>query len=152
MDDARKLTIGEKSLASSIFGQSIDLEAVEMRHRKWWPFQPRNVVMAPFGHLYFHPQGNLWREDFGSASVDMQAFFLHEMCHVWQSQSGLFLPLRRPPFARYSYSLVANKPFRSYGIEQQAEIVANSFLMRKQARMATAEEQRLHEMLVAQLQ
>jgi hypothetical protein len=151
MAEARNLTTGEKALAASIFGTTIALEAVELRRRKWWPFQPRNVVMAPCGHLHFHPRGPLWREDFSAAGPALQGLFLHELCHVWQSQRGLFLPLRRLPFARYAYRLEPGKPLRRYGIEQQAEIVANTHLIREGFRPASAEEWQHHEALVAEL-
>ena len=52
------------------------------------------------------------------------------MTHVWQHQKGLFLPLRRLPFARYAYRIEPGKPFERYGIEQQAEIVRHAFLFR----------------------
>jgi hypothetical protein len=34
----------------------------------------------------------------------------------------------RHPFCRYHYALEPGKPFRRYGIEQQAEIVRHRFL------------------------
>jgi hypothetical protein len=34
----------------------------------------------------------------------------------------------RHPFCRYRYALKPGKPFRRYGIEQQAEIVRHRFL------------------------
>jgi hypothetical protein len=34
------------------------------------------------------------------------------------------------PFCRYRYRLVPGRPFRRYGIEQQAEIVRHVFLLR----------------------
>jgi hypothetical protein len=86
--------------------------------------------MAPMGSIYFHPDGGGWSEDFSRESLGRQAFFIHEMTHVWQSQRGgrFYLPLMRHPFCRYSYGLQPGKPFESYGIEQQAEIVKDAFL------------------------
>jgi hypothetical protein len=71
-----------------------------------------------------------WSEDFSKENLGRQGFFIHEMTHVWQSQRGgpLYLPLMRHPFCRYSYALKPGKPFRRYGIEQQAEIVRHRFL------------------------
>ena len=47
------------------------------------------------------------------------------MTHVWQAQreGRLYLPLMRHPFCRYAYEFEPGKPFRRYGLEQQAEIV-----------------------------
>lgn len=148
MSQTRKLTPGEITLAVSIYGNAIDLTTVEIRARKWWPFQPRNVVMAPRGHLHFHPQSALWREDFSEASVSLRGLLIHELCHVWQTQQGIFLPLRRLPFARYSYTLRLGKPFTSYGIEQQAEITQNAYLARQGHILMSADERTAHEVML----
>lgn len=124
------MTPGEVELARSIFGSAIDYPKVRLVEGKWWPFQPRRSAMAPMGSIYFHPDGGGWSEDFSRESLGRQAFFIHEMTHVWQSQRGgrFYLPLMRHPFCRYSYGLQPGKPFESYGIEQQAEIVKDAFL------------------------
>lgn len=130
-DPGRPLTSGERALAVTMFGAAIDLNAVRLHHAKWWPFQPRNVVMAPDGHIWFHPIGGLWREDFSTAHERLQALFVHELTHVWQHQSGLCLPLRRHPFCLYAYRIETCRPLRAYGIEQQAMIVEHAFTARK---------------------
>jgi hypothetical protein len=129
-DAGRLLTPGERVLAASIFGTAIDLDAVRLHRAKWFPFQARNVAMAPDGGMWFHPQGNLWREDFAVASERMRALFIHEMTHVWQHQRGLCLPLRRHPFCRYDYEIAPGRPLADYGIEQQATIVEHVFICR----------------------
>jgi hypothetical protein len=127
----RALTPAERALSTSMFGTAIDLDKVRMLRRRWWPFQPRNVVMAPRGHIHFHPEGNSYHTCFGTADLDDQALFIHEMVHVWQHQSGLSLILRRHPFCRYNYEFEPGKPFARYGIEQQAEIARHVFLLRR---------------------
>jgi hypothetical protein len=126
----RSLTAGETDLARSIFGDCIDYSAVRLVRGKWWPFQPRNAAMAPMGNIYFHPEGGGWSEDFAAEAVRRQAFFIHEMTHVWQAQAKgrFYLPLMRHPFCRYDYHLTPGKPFDRYGLEQQAEIVTHRFL------------------------
>lgn len=128
--EARSLTSGEIALARSVFGDAIDYGKVRLKRGKWWPFQPRGVAMAPMGHIYFHPDRGGWSEDFAAEPVQRQAFFIHEMTHVWQAQKGgrFYLPLMRHPFCRYRYRLTLGKPFRRYGLEQQAELVARRFL------------------------
>jgi len=127
---ARPLTPGEIDLARSVFGQAIDYDRVRMVQRKWWPFQPKGIVMAPSGNIHFHPDSPLWSEDFSRESLSLQGLFIHEMTHVRQSQTRgrFYLPLMRHPFCRYSYSLVEGRPFGRYGLEQQAEIVRHRFL------------------------
>jgi hypothetical protein len=87
--------------------------------------------MAPNGNIYFPPDGPLWSEDFAAAPLHLQGLFIHEMTHVWQAQRGgrWYLPLMRHPFCRYRYAIVPGRPFRHYGLEQQAEMVRHAFLL-----------------------
>lgn len=130
---ARPLTDGEKAMALTLYGDAIDLTQVELRRRKWFPFQPRGVVMAPCGHIHFHPRTDVWSDDFSKDTLSLQGLLIHELCHVWQWQQGIFLPLRRHPFCRYDYVLEPGKPFDRYGLEQQAEIVRHAFLLMRGA-------------------
>lgn len=132
MPEARFLTGPERDLVASMFGAAIDVDAVTIWRRPWWPLQPRGVVMAPMGHLHFHPGNPGYRACFGCSELEHQAFFLHEMTHVWQTQTrGLwYLPLMRHPFCRYDYDVVPGRRFEQYGLEQQAEIVRHVHLQR----------------------
>lgn len=132
MTDERCLTNSERALVAEMFGEALDVDPVRIRRRCWWPLQPRHVAMAPMGHIHFHPEAPAYRDCFGTGDVAAQAFFLHEMTHVWQSQTRgrWYLPLMRHPFCRYGYAFVPGRPFAAYGIEQQAEIVAHVHLMR----------------------
>jgi len=128
----RALTPGEIALARSVFGTALDPAPVRIHRRKWFPFQPRATVMAPCGHIHFHPAGACYCDDFADADWSGQGLFIHEMVHVWQAQTRgrWWLPLMRHPFCRYDYELVPGRPLEAYGIEQQAEIVRHSFLLR----------------------
>ncbi|MGF1549098.1 MAG: vgr related protein, partial [Sphingomonadaceae bacterium] len=127
-----------RELAASIFGKAVDYDQVRLNRRKWFPFQPKKTLMAPDGKIWFHPKGPHWCNDFARASLKRQALFLHEMTHIWQHQSGICLPLKRHPFARYSYSLKPGWPLKRYGLEQQAEIVRHAFLLRQGAKVRGA--------------
>jgi hypothetical protein len=127
---ARPLTRAETALAASVFGDAIDYDRVSIHNAKWIFFQPRNTAMAPDGDIWFHPKGDLYCADFCEAHLSEQGLFIHEMTHIWQRQSGIFLPLRRHPFCRYDYTLKPGWPLKRYGIEQQAEIVRHAFLLR----------------------
>ncbi len=129
---SRGLTFGEIALVTSVFGGEIDVTRVRFHRRKWWWLQPRRVVMAPSGALWFHPESPDWREDFSRESLGLRAFIVHELTHVWQHQRGVNLTLKRPPLARYRYlPLTPGKPFAAYGIEQQAEIVRHAYVLRE---------------------
>jgi hypothetical protein len=143
----RPLTEGEIALARSIFGSAINYAPVRVRTRKWAFFQPRGIVMAPMGHLHFHPGSELYCDDFScppaasrSAQMQAQGLFLHEMTHVWQAQTRgrWYLVLMRHPFARYDYALKPGWPLTRYGLEQQAEIVRHYWLIREGVAVAGA--------------
>lgn len=134
----RSLTTAETDLARTMFGATIDYTRVRVHRSRWWPLQPRDVVMAPDGAIWCHPAGETWRACFAAAGSSMRALFIHEMTHVWQAQRGgrWYLPLMRHPFCRYDYVLTPGKPFARYGIEQQAEIVADAFRLGEGAGLA----------------
>jgi hypothetical protein len=138
MKGARSLTPGEITLARSVFGEAIDYKRVKLVRRRWWPFQPRGIVMAPSGNIHFHPASTLWRDDFAVAELTLQGLFIHEMTHVWQAQrhGRFYLPLMRHPLCRYSYVLCEGRPFDRYGLEQQAELVRHRFLADRGMRFA----------------
>ncbi|MDE2403391.1 MAG: vgr related protein [Sphingomonadales bacterium] len=138
----RPLTPGEIALVASVFGDAVDCAPVRLHRRRWWPLQPRSVVMAPCGDIHFPPACPHWRDDFAAADIALQGLFIHEMTHVWQAQQRgrFYLPLHRHPFCRYRYRLQPGKPFAAYGIEQQAEIVRHAFLARMGSRPAHAGE------------
>lgn len=129
----RGLTPAERDLAQRVFGASIAYEHVRLVCGKWWFLQPRNIVMAPRGHIHFHPDGPHYCADFCQQGLSEQGLFIHEMTHVWQHQQGINLLWRRHPFSSYRYRLVPGKFFDRYGIEQQAEIVRHAFLLRQGA-------------------
>ncbi|MEO5611595.1 MAG: vgr related protein [Sphingomicrobium sp.] len=130
MHGSRPLTPGEIALARSVFSAAIDYTRVRLVNRKWWPFQPRAAAMAPTGNIHFHPHGDLWSENFAAEPLNLQGLFIHEMTHVWQTQTRghFYLPLMRHPFCRYAYILEDGRSFDRYGLEQQAEIVRHLFL------------------------
>ena len=125
------MTPGEIGLAQSLFGDAIDYAQVRIHRRKWFLFHPRRVIMAPDGHLWVHPDGGLWSEDYSAEPLSLQGLFAHEMTHVWQAQQRgrWYLVLMRHPFATYSYSLKPGWLLERYGLEQQAEIVRHYWLL-----------------------
>ncbi|MFM7348390.1 MAG: vgr related protein [Erythrobacter sp.] len=134
-----------------MFGDAIDYARVTVRRRKFFPFQPRGVTMAPMGHLHFHPEAPQYCDDFAAADIAKQSHFIHEMTHVWQAQTRgrWFLLLMRHPWSRYDYALKPGWPLARYGLEQQAEIVRHAFLLRKGAQVPGIADERAYAALVA---
>lgn len=133
----------------SVFGNAIDTSPVKIRRRRWFPLQPRRIVMAPCGHLHFHPASPWYYDDFAAADLHLQGLFIHEMTHVWQAQKfgRWYLPLHRHPFCRYAYCLKPGWPLERYGIEQQAEIVRHAFLLRRGILLRNVESGQLNDLL-----
>ena len=133
-----------------MFGDAIDYARVTIQRRKFFPFQPRRVTMAPNGHLYFHPLGHVYCDDFSAVSPIRAGLFIHELTHVWQAQQRgkWYLLLHRHPLCRYDYSLKPGWPLARYGIEQQAEIVRHAFLLRHGARIAGVADPAAYDLLV----
>ena len=145
MKHSRPLTEGEVALARSVFGEAVDYGRVRLIRGKWWPLQPRGIVMAPTGNIHFHPQDPRWSEDFSKSALELQGLLMHELTHVWQAQTRgrFYLPLMRHPFCRYAYDLVPGWTFDRYGLEQQAEIVRHAFLARHGVRFAVVPDRSL---------
>ena len=146
----RALSRGERILARSIFGDAIDYDAVMLHNRKWWPFHPKRVVMAPDGDIWFHPKGGHYCGDFCDKGLNQRGLFIHEMTHVWQAQTHgrWYLPVMRHPFCRYDYRLKPGKSFARYGIEQQAEIVRHLMMLREGMELAGKPGREVYEALV----
>lgn len=123
-----------------MFGDAIDYAEVRIRRRKFFPLHPRRVTMAPRGHLHFHPDASHYCDDFAAAALHHQAHFIHEMVHVWQTQTrgDWYLILNRHPWCRYDYAIRPGWKLEQYGIEQQAEIVRHAFLLREGVAVAGA--------------
>ena len=145
MRQSRSLTDGEIAMARSVFGDAIDYGRVRIVCGKWWPFQHRGIVMAPTGSIHFHPDDPRLVEDFSAAPLELQGLLIHELTHVWQTQTRgrFYLPLMRHPFCRYAYDLVPGRAFGLYGLEQQAELVRHAFLAKHGVQLAIVPESSL---------
>ena len=123
----RKLTQGECELAQQVFGQALDVTHIEIiAHR----LILKGYAMSPNGCLYFNPKD--WVENFAVENITQQSWFIHELVHVWQLQQGIKV-IRKALFdRRYDYVLKYGKGFVSYGIEQQAQMVQDYFMKKKQ--------------------
>ncbi|QKG71570.1 vgr related protein [Erythrobacter mangrovi] len=150
MGGERPLTPGEVTLAKSVFGTAIDYARVTIRRRKWFPFQPRRITMAPRGHVHFHPLSENYCEDFSTADIFRQGLLIHELTHVWQVQTkgAWYLVTHRMPWARYDYCLKPGWHLERYGIEQQAEIVRHAFLLRNGIKLVGVRDPGVYDLLV----
>lgn len=120
---SRLLTANEVALARSVFGDSINLDGVQLK-TAWWVL--KNYAVSPNGNIYFNSAD--WMTDFSVASLSKQSWLIHELTHVWQLQQGLKVVRGAVIDRRYDYVLEVGKPFLKYGIEQQARMVQDYFI------------------------
>ena len=136
----RRLTAGEIALARTVFGDSIDYDAVRLHNKRLLPFgiQERHQAMAYRSHTSF-PR-NAYSDDFSKETdPNKQSVFIHELVHVWQHQNRV---LSTPKEAAretlkhkfnyqksYHYTLMPKRDLTAYGFEQQAAIVQDYFLL-----------------------
>lgn len=127
----RPLTSGEIALGRSIFGDAIEYGRVRVHPRKWLFFMPDRRPHAPNGHLYFPLGSGCYADDLSRADLRSRAAFVHELAHVWQHQRGVNVILRAALNRSYDYrSVFHGRPFAKLGVEAQAKMVADFFLLR----------------------
>lgn len=132
---SRDLTSGEILAAQSIFKDSIIYSKVKIHKTKYFFGQPTNSGMTPRGEIHAH--GFAYHEDYSLEMAETQAFFIHEMCHVWQHQNGILNCMWsalteqiRHGFKyenAYPYFLSPDKTLTDYGMEQQASIIEDYY-------------------------
>ena len=139
MSIVRGLTPAEARLAASVFGSALDASRVRIHGRRYLLGQGRGVAMSPNGNIYFRAED--YRTDF-TTNLGDAAWLIHELTHAWQHQQGIPVRLRglleqlsrvwgRNP---YAYGRIdPARPFRSYGLEQQAAIVEDFLRVRSGA-------------------
>ncbi|MFN2390403.1 MAG: type IV secretion protein Rhs [Pyrinomonadaceae bacterium] len=139
MSGKRDLTSGEVILALDLFQDSIRYERIKIHNGRYFFKQPANSGMTPNGEIYV--SGAPYRNDYSAAGIRLQAFFIHEMTHVWQYQNKI-LRVRLSAILgqirhlgnygkMYKYVLEDGKDLIEYGIEQQASIVEDYFILIK---------------------
>jgi hypothetical protein len=137
--EQRGLTAAEVALLRPIYQDGIDYPTVRVIHDQFAPFEHPDRYVTPEGSIY--APGTLWHDDFAAPTVDAytQAAFVHEMAHVWQFQNGMnmlveliaALAANRGDYTHaYWYTLRPDTDLLDYGMEQQASILEDWFLVR----------------------
>ncbi len=131
----RLLTPGEIKLALSLYGYSVRYNKVWVHLASYLPFNLQNPAqaMSPNGEMWFRKPR--YENDFSNprnnSFIDVQHLFLHEMMHVWQHQKGMWVRIRGAFSwaADYTYDLDKSS-LLEYGLEQQASIVSDYWLLK----------------------
>lgn len=133
----RPLTVGERQLAASVFGELMDYEQVRIVNYPYLPWQPADVLIAPNGFIFVNDKH--YQDDYSQHSQRYGRLFIHEMTHVFQHQQGICVLLKGAwlqslyylSFCRYDpyhYTWDNNKSFWAYNIEQQGRICEDIYL------------------------
>lgn len=139
-DGIRLPTSGEKQMVQSIFKDGIDFEKVRVSCGKYpfgiesLPVPSDDVAVAPDNTIHFSKKHCL--ADFSKGAEGHQAWFIHEMAHVWQYQLnyptmeyGIKWAIRGTISNVYGYSLSKND-FSEYNMEQQGDILRDYYLVK----------------------
>jgi len=130
----RPLTDNEIFLAQQQpYGDSIDYSQVRVVNTNYWFGQQDGMAITPNGNIYMANAP----ADFTDSLTD-KSLFIHEMTHVYQYQEGVNVLLKGMGLQMlyygtfklydvYRYSTPIDRPFSSYNIEQQGDMVSNWF-------------------------
>lgn len=135
----RSLTQNEKRLSATVFQNALNYKAVRVYDEKYVFFQAANVLMTPNGQIY--APDTMYRADYANEPLNYQELFIHELAHVWQYQTKVLNPKLSGLFEfvkngfnygkAYRYVLASEKDLTDYGMEQQAAIIADYFLVER---------------------
>lgn len=125
--DTRQLTEKEIAALPNGFIATFDLKAVTFINRPHNPFA-KNKILCRGYRLYWpnHPK------DFTRETLIIQSLLVHELCHVWQYETGRLTAFRYlidPRNWVYSYRVRESAKFDDYPTEKQADLLQDWFLV-----------------------
>ena len=142
----RDLTAGEIAMLKLIFKSSLDYGRVKIHGERFIPIL-QDVPMTPFGETYYIPED--YQPDYsstplqrhvGHSEIYQKNTFIHEMVHVWQYQHGMSVVARAISVRAcsclekckdpYLYSLDKGSDLKDFGVEQQAQIIADYYSLK----------------------
>lgn len=125
----RTLTPAERSIAQSVFGNSVNLDFVHLTNTLGAQERPWTTNSPPFYTVNVGPAFNDM-----TSEPDRRELLIHELSHVWQGQHGVPFMANSgahqtlsailnggDPNPAYAYTPGAN--WSTYNVEQQASIV-----------------------------
>lgn len=128
---SRNLTETEITLIPAGFAKAFDIQSVELIDRPHNPFA-KSKILCRGSKLYWpdHP------DSFTRETLIIQSLLVHELCHVWQYETGrlsAFRYLINPRNWSYSYTMKPEVNFDDYPTEKQADLLQDWFLVNRNA-------------------
>jgi hypothetical protein len=127
----RPLSAGERVLAHDVFADALRLDPVRLVKAGLAP--GHFAIATPFSRVVFCAGAPL-PVDFADAGPGAQSWLIHELTHLWQAARGIALArskIRALGRGAYRWRLEPGRRFLAYNIEQQAEMTAAAFLLRR---------------------
>ena len=124
---SRHLSATEIARLPAGFTQSFDINAVQLIDRAHNPFA-KNKIVCRGPHLYWQN----YPADFTRTPLLIQSLLIHELCHVWQYETGRLTAFRYlvdPRNWTYSYRVKIDADFDDYPTEKQADLLQDWFLV-----------------------
>jgi hypothetical protein len=131
----RPLTCNELYLVRKILGNAANWSQVQIVSGAWWLLHPHAAITC--GNRIVFPAA-YYVDDFAQANLSRQAWLIHELMHVWQSQhgfpiifAGVCLALKAGYYQARAYRYPPLNTIKSLGqlnMEQQAQLVQDYFL------------------------
>ncbi len=138
----RPLTDGETKMLREAFNDSVDYSKMRIHHSPAMDMRMTltGAAAEAFGSLIAFRQGE-YKDDFSKADPLSRFYFMHEATHTWQADNCFagrkfealrngfnLIVLRHSPESTYDYTLKEHQDLAQFGIEQQANIVADYFV------------------------
>lgn len=156
--DSQPLTTEQIDKARSVFGDDIDYSKVRISFDKVSYFQPSDVTVTIGNTIHYPPARNPARTEaqrrrdakppiivvsYMPSKGNTADLFIHEMTHIWQNQhhikntgipGAIGLWIRSVSASNenvYAFQVDGTRDFLGYNIEQQGDIVATYYMMKK---------------------
>ena len=125
--NSRHLSNREINALPAAFIQSFNIRDVKFIDRAHNPFA-RNKILCRGPCLYWQN----YPADFTRETLLIQSLLVHELCHVWQYETGRLSALRYlidPRNWQYIYDVKDAAHFDDYPTEKQADLLQDWFLV-----------------------
>lgn len=125
--NSRHLTAEEISSLPAGFTTAFNIKAVQFIDKAHNPFA-RNKIVCRGPRLYWQN----YPSNFVREPMIIRSLLVHELCHVWQYETGrlnALCYLIDPRNWKYGYSVKENAKFDDYPTEKQADLLQDWFLV-----------------------
>ncbi|MCF6364906.1 MAG: hypothetical protein L3J35_01770 [Bacteroidales bacterium] len=133
----RKLNNNELQILKSIYFHTIDYNKVELTNQHLF-----SKILKKYRGIVFDNTivftNKSYKYDFSKTISDM-ALLVHEICHIWQYQNLNYrwykAGVEHLKFGKstYSYNIADHKKLTDFRFEQQGEIMADYFRLKKRS-------------------